>query len=214
MRPGEALQLVDGTGGVADALVTGGGAGHLDLEVSAVRVRPAPSPRLVVVQALAKGDRGELAVELLTEVGADEIVPWQAARSITRWDTARAGKGVARWQRVADAAAEQSRRVWWPEVSPLATTSDVALLVAHADLAVVLHEVADEPFAALPVTAGTVVLVVGPEGGVEDRELAALSAAGARVCRLGAEVLRTSSAGIAAAAALLARTPRWAAPGR
>lgn len=211
LRAGEELLLVDGVGGVAEATVVAAGSGHLDLEVLLVLSEAPPTPRLVVVQALAKGDRGELAVELLTEVGVDEIVPWQAARSVVRWDAERARRGRSRWQRVADAAAEQSRRAWWPVVAPVLTGTEAATAVAGADLAVVLHEQASEPLAGLAVPAGGVlVMVVGPEGGLDEAERAALAAAGARPVRLGSEVLRTSSAGLAGAAALLSRTGRWA----
>jgi 16S rRNA (uracil1498-N3)-methyltransferase len=212
MRAGEELQLVDGIGGRATGTVTAASREHLDVQITAVDTEPPPAPRLVVVQALAKGDRGELAVELLTEVGADELVPWSAARSVVRWDAAKAVTGQERWQRVADAAAEQSRRVWWPVVAPLEGTAQVADRVAGAELAVVLHENAETPLASLTVPAGEVVVVVGPEGGIDPGELAALVGAGAQAVRLGHEVLRTSSAGIAAAGALLAQTGRWGAP--
>ncbi len=210
LRPAEPLLLVDGTGGVATAVVVAVTRDGLDVTVSAVRTEPAPAPRLVVVQALAKGDRGELAVEVLTEVGTDEVVPWSAARAIARWDAARADRGRARWQRVADAAAEQSRRAWWPTVAPLADTAAVLARVAAADLALVLHEDATAPLAGVGVPArGEVVLVVGPEGGLDPTEIAAFVEAGARCVRLGREVLRTSSAGLAAAAVVLAGTDRW-----
>jgi 16S rRNA (uracil1498-N3)-methyltransferase len=100
--------------------------------------------------------------------------------------------------------------VWAAEVADLVHTQDAARLVAAADLAVVLHEAARGRLADLPIPSrGTVVVVVGPEGGLTDEELAAFETAGARTVRMGAEVLRTSTAGVAAAAALLSRTPRW-----
>ncbi|HEY5335785.1 MAG TPA: 16S rRNA (uracil(1498)-N(3))-methyltransferase [Mycobacteriales bacterium] len=207
LRSGEALLLVDGVGGVADAVVTAAGRDALDVEVSARRQQPAPSPRLTVVQALAKGEHAERAVDLLTEVGADLIVPWSAARSVVRWEGERGAKARVRWQAVADAAAKQSRRSWWPQVSPLASTAEVAALVAGADVGLVVHESADQPLASVDVCrAASIVLVVGPEGGIAAEELAEM---GGSICRLGPEVLRTSSAGIAAAAALLSRTTRW-----
>ena len=172
---------------------------------------PEPAPALVVVQALPKGDRGELAVEMLTEVGVARVVPWAAARSVAVWKGERAEKSLARWRATAREAAKQARRPWHPDVDPLATTADVVALLAGADLAVVLHEAAAEPLAAVEVPdAGTVVVVVGPEGGLTGDELAAFAEAGARSVRLGAEVLRTSTAGPAAVAALLSRTSRWA----
>jgi 16S rRNA (uracil1498-N3)-methyltransferase len=163
------------------------------------------------VQALPKGERGELAVEVLTEVGVDRIVPWAASRSVAVWKGERATRSRAKWQATAREAAKQSRRSWLPTVTPLASTSDLATLVAEADLALVLHEDATLPLGALEVPeAGRIVLVVGPEGGISPDELAVLGDAGAHVVRLGAEVLRTSTAGVVAVAAVLARTSRWA----
>ena len=165
---------------------------------------------MVVVQALPKGDRGELAVEVLTEIGVARIVPWAAARSVAVWRGDRAAKSLARWRGTAREAAKQARRAWFPEVGELASTAEVVELLAGASLALVLHEEASEPLAAVDVpSVGTVVLVVGPEGGLAPDELAAFAEAGARTVRLGAEVLRTSTAGVAAVSALLARTERW-----
>ncbi len=164
----------------------------------------------MVVQALPKGDRGELAVEVLTEVGVSTIVPWAASRSVAVWRGERAAKSLARWRSTAREAAKQARRSWFPVVEELASTPDVVALLAGADLAVVLHEGARAPLASVDVPAtGRVVVVVGPEGGLSDDEVTAFSDAGGLPVRLGAEVLRTSTAGVAAVAALLSRTPRW-----
>jgi 16S rRNA (uracil1498-N3)-methyltransferase len=162
------------------------------------------------VQALAKGERGELAVEMLTEIGTDVIVPWAAARSIAVWRGDRAAKSLAKWRSTAREAAKQARRSWFPEVTEQATTDDVVALLSAADLAVVLHEDASLPMAALEVpNSGSIVVVVGPEGGLTPEELATFEAAGLRAVRLGDERLRTSTAGLAAVAALLSRTSRW-----
>ena len=204
---GEPVLLTDGAGRVAECEVTATGKARLEAVVRAVSSVPAPSPEIVVVQALPKGDRGELAVEVLTEIGVARIVPWAASRSVAVWRGDRAAKSLAKWQATAREAAKQARRAWFPEVTTLATTEDVAALVAAAPLALVLHEEAAEP---LPVDVpGRVVLVIGPEGGLAPEELAAFEAAGARTVRLGAEVLRTSTAGVAAVSALLSRTDRW-----
>ncbi len=177
--------------------------------MTSVADEPAHSPRLVVVQALPKGDRGELAVETMTEVGVDVVVPWAASRCVTRWRDARGEKALARWRTSAQAAAKQSRRSRFPEVTDLATTGDVAALLSRAAVGAVLHEQAAEPLAALSLPdAGDVVLVVGPEGGVSDDELGTFRDAGAATYRLGETVLRTSTAGSAALAVLLARS-RW-----
>lgn len=210
LRTGEQVVLTDGLGRAVVGVVGETGKRRLEVVVASVTSEPEPSPAVTVVQALPKGERGELAVEVLTEVGVARVVPWAAARSVAVWKGERAEKGLAKWRATAREAAKQSRRSWHPVVEPLATTAGVADLVAAADLAVVLHEAATEPLAGLEVpVSGTVVVVVGPEGGIAPEELDALTAAGARSVRLGAEVLRTSTAGVAAVAALLSRTPRW-----
>jgi 16S rRNA (uracil1498-N3)-methyltransferase len=204
---GEPVALTDGSGRVAEGEVAATGKARLDVLVRSVVSLSAPSPEIVVVQALPKGDRGELAVEVLTEIGVARIVPWAASRSVAVWRGERADKALAKWRSTAREAAKQARRAWFPEVSPLATTAEVASLVAGAPMALVLHEDAAEP---LPdVVPQRVVLVVGPEGGLAPDELAAFEEAGARSVRLGSEVLRTSTAGVAAVSALLSRTPRW-----
>ncbi|KAA1417753.1 16S rRNA (uracil(1498)-N(3))-methyltransferase [Nocardioides humilatus] len=210
LRVGEAVMLADGVGLVATGEVSATTKRSFDVRVTTVESFPAPTPAITIVQALPKGERGELAVEVLTEIGAARIVPWAAARSVAVWKGERAAKSHAKWQSTAREAAKQSRRSWHPEVPTLATTADVAALVQQADLAVVLHEDATEPLGAIAVPdLGEIVVVVGPEGGLTDDEVALLVGAGAVACRLGSEVLRTSTAGVAAVAALLARTSRW-----
>jgi 16S rRNA (uracil1498-N3)-methyltransferase len=169
---------------------------------------------VTVVQAIPKGDRGELAVDLLTEVGVDEIVPWQAERCVSRWRGEKVDRGRAKWDAVAREAAKQSRRAWWPVVSPVANGTAVAELIGAADAAWVLHEAATEPLTTLLATgaqpaSGRVVLVVGPEGGVSDTELDVFEGAGAAAVRLGPSVLRTSTAGVVAATLVLAGTGAW-----
>lgn len=210
LRVGEAVALADGAGLVVTGEVSATTKRSFDVSVTAVDAVEEPSPRVTVVQALPKGERGELAVEVLTEVGVARIVPWAAARSVAVWKGERAAKAHARWQSTAREAAKQARRAWHPEVPSLATTADAVALVGAADLAVVLHEDATEPLGAIAVPdAGEIVVVVGPEGGLTDKEVASFVAAGAVACRLGQEVLRTSTAGVAAVAALLVHTSRW-----
>jgi len=210
LREGERVVLTDGCGTAAIGVVTSTGKRVFAVTVEDVSREERPEPAITVVQALPKGERGELAVEVLTEVGVDRIVPWAASRSVAVWKGERAAKSHAKWCATAREAAKQSRRSWLPTVTPLAATADLAALVAGADLAVVLHEDATAPLSAVHVPAsGRVVVVVGPEGGITPDELAVLTDAGARVVRLGAEVLRTSTAGVVAVAALLSRTPRW-----
>jgi len=205
---GEAVLISDGRGSVAHCVVDAVESDRLTLHVLERRTVPEPDPLVVVVQALPKGERAELAVELLTELGVDEIVPWAASRSIAQWAGERGAKALGKWRRVAAEAAKQSRRPRVPVVSELATTAEVAARLDKADAAFVLHEAAAESLtaAALP-DRGEVVLVVGPEGGVSDEELVAFTAA--RPVRLGEPVLRTSTAGAAAVAALSVRLGRW-----
>ncbi len=207
---GERVDLADGEGVLARCVVTAAGRDTLVLEVVERVDLPVPQPRLVLVQALAKGGRDDLAVETATELGVDEVVPWQASRSVVQWRGERGAKARAGWVSTARAAAKQSRRARVPVVAELADDARLAARVAAASLAVVLHEEATEPLAAQTLPQhGDVVLVVGPEGGIAPHELEALAAAGARSCRLGPTVLRSSTAGPAALAVLSARG-RWA----
>ncbi|MFI8216402.1 16S rRNA (uracil(1498)-N(3))-methyltransferase [Streptomyces sp. NPDC085932] len=211
LRPGEDVILTDGAGRWADCVVLGTeGKDRLIVQLDSVGEESPEQPRVTVVQALPKGDRGELAVETMTEVGVDAVVPWAAARCITQWKGERGAKALAKWRATAREAGKQSRRVRFPEVADAATTQQVAALLREADFAAVLHESGDVPLATaeLP-AAGEIVLVVGPEGGVAPEELALFEEAGAGAYRLGRSVLRTSTAGTAAAAVLLARTGRW-----
>ncbi|WP_406198437.1 16S rRNA (uracil(1498)-N(3))-methyltransferase [Kitasatospora sp. NBC_01560] len=211
LEQGEAVTLADGTGlGVDGTVAAVHGKDAIDVTVAAVRREPEPAPRIVVVQALPKGDRGELAVETMTEVGVDVVIPWSASRCITQWKGERGAKALAKWRATAREAGKQSRRLRFPEVREPMTTRQLAPVLAAAAFAAVLHEEGAEPLAAaaLP-TGGDIVLVVGPEGGVSPEELAAFAAAGAGPYRLGPSVLRTSTAGVAAGALLLGRTGRW-----
>ncbi|GGP91316.1 ribosomal RNA small subunit methyltransferase E [Streptomyces virginiae] len=215
LNPGEQVVLTDGRGGWAEAVVKAAeGKDRLVVAVASAGREEEPAVRITVVQALPKGDRGELAVETMTETGVDAIVPWQASRCITQWRGDRGAKSLAKWRATAREAGKQSRRVRFPEVAEAMSTKQVAALLAGADLAMVLHEDRDTPSQALATAelpaSGSVVLVVGPEGGVSPEELEVFAAAGAHPYRLGRSVLRTSTAGTAATAVLLARTGRWA----
>ncbi|CAL9410434.1 16S rRNA (uracil(1498)-N(3))-methyltransferase [Streptomyces sp. enrichment culture] len=211
LRVGEEVVLTDGAGrGAYGTVAAVEGKDRLDVAVTDVRDEPVATPRITVVQALPKGDRGELAVETMTETGVDAVVPWAAARCVTQWKGERGLKALAKWRATAREAGKQSRRLRFPEVADAAGTRQVARLLADADFAAVLHEEGAEPLATAPLPAtGEIVLVVGPEGGVAPDELAAFAQAGAKPYRLGRSVLRTSTAGTAATALLLGRTGRW-----
>ncbi|MGX1973256.1 16S rRNA (uracil(1498)-N(3))-methyltransferase [Streptomyces kronopolitis] len=211
LRTGEEVVLTDGRGTGAHGTVAAvEGKDRLTVAVTALRAEEAPQPTITVVQALPKGDRGELAVETMTETGVDAIVPWPAARCVTQWKGERAAKALGKWRATAREAGKQSRRLTFPRVADPLTTKQVAALLADADFAAVLHEEGSTPLATAELPdRGSIVLVVGPEGGVSPEELAAFAEAGARPYRLGTTVLRTSTAGTAATALLLGRTGRW-----
>jgi len=212
LRAGESLILADGRGGTATAEVTAVGKGFVTATVTGSHHEPAPDPRLVVVQGIAKGDRGELAVQAMTEIGVDEILPWAASRSVAQWRGERGGKAREKWAATAREAAKQARRAWLPVVGgdPDCSTRQVAARLGAAAAAFVLHEEATARLTAADLTAaGEIVLVVGPEGGISDAERTAFEQAGAVAVRLGREVLRTSTAGVAALSVLSARLGRW-----
>jgi len=207
---GESAYLTDGAGTVVQCVVDAARQGELVLTVIDRQSEPRPEPSITVVQAVPKGDRGELAVELLTEVGVDVVVPWAAERCVAQWRGERAAKSVARWQSTALQAAKQSRRAWIPEVTEQVGLAAVADRVRHAELGILLD--ADAPGRLADLTkpnSGEIVLVVGPEGGITTGEQEALTAAGAISARLGPTVLRASSAGVVAAGVLLSGTARW-----
>lgn len=207
---GEQIELVDGHGTRAVITVTGvSGKDRLVGVVDCVASEPAPRPTVTVVQALPKAARSELTVDLLTQAGADVIVPWQAGRSVANWGK-KQDKGLAKWRAAARAAAKQSRRSRIPEITPVGDQAAVAALIQAAPLALMLHEdatgkITDQPVAQVD----SVVLIIGPEGGISPAELDAFTTAGAHPVRLGPEVLRTASAGMVALAALGAVTDRW-----
>lgn len=210
VRVGEEVTVGDGRGLWLEAVVTDVAPKRVVAAVTARTSHPAAALRLVLVQALAKGDRDELAIQAATELGVDEIVPWQAARSVSRWDQAKAAKGVARWQTIVREAAKQAHRAWVPVVSAPVSTAQLAARAASRML--VLEPTASVPLSGValaPDDARDLVLVVGPEGGIAPEELVALADAGATAARLGTSVLRTSTAGPAALAVLNARLGRW-----
>ena len=214
LRVGEALVLADGRGGLAHAVVAAVERDALSLRVVDRTTLPPPAPRVLLAQALVKGDRGELAVELATEAGVDAVLPWRAARCVARWETGPRGeKALARWRSTVREAAKQARRPWVPQVEEPVTTAALTRRAATVPT-LVLHESATDALPAVDLpTGGDLLLVVGPEGGIADEELDALVAAGARPVRLGPEVLRASTAAAVALGALGVLTGRWSSAG-
>jgi 16S rRNA (uracil1498-N3)-methyltransferase len=218
IRPGERLVLGDGAGALAHCEVERAGRDGLDARVLDRWSVPAGQPAVTVVQALPKSERAELAIELATEAGADAFVAWQADRCVASWQGARADKGLRRWGAVARSAARQSRRAYIPPVdgvlSTAALTQRVRDDVAAGAVVLALHESATGRIADVAVAqAHSLMLVIGPEGGIAPEEIAVLTAAGAVAVRLGPQVLRTTSAAAVALGALGVLTPRWDQPG-
>lgn len=213
MRVGEHTAISDGRGLVVSGVVTRVEPKELDVAVEAAVLHPEPSPPLVLVQALAKGDRDELAIQAATELGVSAVVPWQAERSISRWSGPKVEKGLDRWSSIVREAAKQSIRPFVPAVGALADLAGLKRLASENRM-LVLEPTATERLTSVvlePVgpDAPPILLVVGPEGGISPRELEALAEAGARLVKLGDEVLRTSTAGPAALAVINAALGRW-----
>lgn len=211
LGPGAELVIADGRGTAAGCVVeTVSGKDTLTLRVARRWHEPEPQPRIVLAQALVKGDRGELAVELATETGVDLVLPWRAARSVARWDDGpRGAKALARWRSTAREAAKQSRRSWIPDVGEPVSTNALAEVIRDSAAAIVL-DAGGTRLADLTIpTEGDLVIVVGPEGGFTDHETETFVSAGAQVARLGPTVLRASTAAAAAISALGVLTPRW-----
>ena len=211
LRPGARVDVGDGAGLVAECVVVAAHPGRgLELAVRARQELPRPDPVITVVQAIPKGDRGELAVAEMTEVGVDRIMPWAAARCVPVWRAERGARSLARWRATAREAAKQSRRAWIPEVTEPVLATDVVQVIAKAASAIVLDPGAAQSLGHLrPPESGDLLVIVGPEGGITGEENAAFRAAGATPRSLGPTVLRTSTAGAVAAAVLLSRSGRW-----
>lgn len=214
IRAGERIDLSDGAGGLAHCVVEDVGKGRLTARVLDQLTTAAAVPTVTVVQALPKSDRSELAIELATEAGADAFVGWQASRCVARWEGAKLDKGVRRWSAVARSAARQSRRARIPRVEGVLSTAELVARVgddvSRGVVALALHESATRPLTDIPVAqAHSIIVIVGPEGGIAEDEIAALSEAGATAARLGPTVLRTSTAAAVALGALGVLTERW-----
>lgn len=207
-RVGERLMIGNGRGLVVAGAAVGVAPGSVTVRVEHAQQTDAPSPAIRLAQALAKGDRDELAIQAATELGVDGVIPWQAERSVSRWSGPKLDKGRERWAAIVREAAKQSMRSWLPEVAPLASTRELAALTgSHRVL--VLEPSAKHPITSVADDGRDLLLVVGPEGGIAPAELEAFETAGAEAVRLGDSVLRTSTAGPAAIAVLSAALHRW-----
>ena len=211
MTTGESVLVADGKGRLAAGAAQVQG-NHVGVVVSSVEFIAQPNPRITIVQALAKGEHGELAVDLMTQAGVDRIIPWSASRSIVQWKEDRANKSRTKWLNMARTAAKQSRRAWIPEISEVMSTKELAACIPSFDATFILHEDAVHPLASakLPVS-GEICLIVGPDGGISDAEISEFMGAGAATAALGSSVLRASLAGAMGLGVLSTRL-RWADP--
>ena len=205
---GETIAISNGAGLTVSGRITAAEHTELSIQVAEVQHAARNTPAVFLAQALAKADRDELAVQVATELGIDGVIPWSAARSISRWQGAKVAKGRDRWAAIVREASKQSLRTWLPDVLDLVTTKQLAAFASSTRM-LVLEPTATETLSELVVDDRDILLVVGPEGGVADHELELLTAAGASTVRLGSEVLRTSTAGPAALAVLNVKLGRW-----
>lgn len=210
VRPGEAVTVGDGRGTLVDGVCESASPSEVVVRIQTVRTVDAPTPSLVLVQALAKGDRDELAVQAATELGVDAVLPWSSSRSVSRWEGPKIDKGIARWATIVREASKQAHRARVPEVGPLVSTANLVALASTSRM-LLLEPTATTALTALSLRDETndIVLVVGPEGGFAPEELERLTVAGATQVRLGETVLRTSTAGPAAIAVVSALLARW-----
>jgi len=208
LKVGETISIGNGAGLVVSGTIITAEHTELSIEVMEADRTPRSAPAIFLAQALAKADRDELAVQVATELGIDGVIPWSAARSISRWQGPKVAKGRDRWAAIVREASKQSLRTWLPDVLDLVTTKQLATFASSTRM-LVLEPTASQTLAELEVDDRDIVLVVGPEGGVADHELELLTAAGASTVRLGNEVLRTSTAGPAALAVLNVKLGRW-----
>lgn len=208
VRVGESITLGDGAGVWLDGVADDVSATEVSVRIVGRREAAVPEVRMRLAQALAKGDRDELAVQAACELGVDGVVPWQAARSVSRWEGPKAAKGRERWATIVREAAKQAHRPWVPTVENVHTTAQLAAL-GSTERILVLDPTAKRRLTEVRPDGRSILLVVGPEGGIAPEELERLEQAGAERVGLGETVLRTSTAGPAAIAVLSGILDRW-----
>jgi len=211
MRVGEGIQLSDGRGLRVRGTVSALGNNSLTVAIDSVIRETEPTVGLTIIQALAKGDRDELSIQAATELGCWGVIPWQADRSISKWEGPKIAKSVDRWQTIVAEAAKQSLRVFEPKVAQPISSKQLNSSVGDFDLVLVLDPTAEAGLGSLEISPAqkSVAIVVGPEGGISDSELSALEQAGAKRVHLGEPILRTSTAGVAAIAVIQAKLGLW-----
>jgi 16S rRNA (uracil1498-N3)-methyltransferase len=195
LEPGAEVEVFDGAGAAWTATFTGS-----DLALGERRAAALPGATVWLAFALARGEKGDWIVQKGTELGVSRLVPWQAERSVVRLEPDRAEERTRRWRRIAEEAARQCGRSDVPEVAVPGTLAQ-ALEAPPGFERVAFHAGAGAPLPEVvrPGASGYLA-VLGPEGGLTDREVRACLDAGCRLASLGPRVLRAETAAIAAAA--------------
>lgn len=203
MQAGDEFMLSDGKGAWSQVKATEVSKKSITVQVIESGYQEPLATTITVVQALPKGDRAKEAIELLTEAGVDRIVPWAASRSI--------GKGSDKFAITAREASKQSRRFRIPEVTELATTAQICEAIKLSDLAIAFHESAQDKLSdqISSHNVQNLLIIIGPEGGLTEEELAAFETAGAKVALMGRPIVRSAHAGIAAVSAVSALLKVW-----
>jgi 16S rRNA (uracil1498-N3)-methyltransferase len=210
LQVGEAIAVSDGQGNKARGKVSQLSKDFLELEVESLVKIERPTPKLVLVQALAKGDRDEMAVQACTELGIQTVIPWQSERSISIWKPEKQDKHRVRWQTIATEAAKQSLRPFIPAVEQVLGTRELAERLKQFDLTLVLDPTSTTALTGISVAGHqSIAIVVGPEGGISPEELEVFRSAGLSLVGLGSGILRTSTAGVAVVSYLQATLGNW-----
>lgn len=204
---GEKIKIADGSGNWVSGTITEVGKKNLKIEIADRGRIDFVKPELIVVQAVTKSDRTKELLELLTVAGADQIIPWQAERCISKWQD----DSAAKWQVSIKEAAKQARRVKLPALSDAVSTNQLVKLFNTKDKAIILHESATNKISEINLSneMERIFIVIGPEGGITDAEITQLASVGAVTARMGDLVLRSAHAGFAALAAIQSRIGRW-----
>ena len=208
MSAGEIFMLSDGRGKWSKVKIFAVKKKSLEVEVIETGIQDPLDISFTVVQALPKGDRLKESIEMLTESGVDTIIPWSAQRSIGKAD-----KGVEKLHTTAREASKQSRRLFIPTVTEVASTSAVVELIVQHDLVLVFHESATNKVSEIVTRkyfeSKSVMIIIGPEGGITNEELELFNSAGAKVALMGRPILRSAHAGLAAMSAVNALIKVW-----
>jgi 16S rRNA (uracil1498-N3)-methyltransferase len=210
LQVGEAISVSDGQGNKARGKVSQLSKDFLELDVESVESIERPKPQLILVQALAKGDRDEMAVQACTELGIQTVIPWQSERSVSIWKPEKQDKHRLRWQTIATEAAKQSLRPFIPEVEQVLATGELTERLKQFDLTLVLDPTSSTPLTSVSLLGHqSIAIVVGPEGGISPEELGQFRSAGLSLVGLGSGILRTSTAGVAVVSYLQATLGNW-----